>query len=201
MVILVSLAWSVLMVYYYSCLHNAAVENDIYRVEFTQAKRTILRQETSEGAIMDQLYRSPLVANTPLHVAIQTDGLEHKVKSTSRVLGKRYKMVVGILTAHRIPPTVLSLAERLVHVTNTSDYKLLVLQSYSCAGEVDTKRALERLGYTVFTMTSEYAELEPSRLRITWNDPPLRVKWRTSHGKDTCTPMPCPCILCSKRGG
>ena len=198
MVILVSLAWSVLTVYY-CCLHNNVVENEIDSVEPIQAKRTILRQEASEGATMGYnttvseirslVVYAPVevtVANTPLHVAIQTDGLEHKVESTSPVLGKRYKMVVGILTAHRIPPTVLSLAERLVHVTNTSDYKLLVLQSYSCAGEVDTKRALERLGYTVFTMTSEYAELEPSRLRITWDDPPSRVKWRTNHGKDAC---------------
>ena len=65
-----------------------------------------------------------------------------------------------------------------------SDYKLLVLQSYSAAGEVETKLALENLGYTVFTMTSEYAELEPSRLRITWDDPPPRVKWRTNHVLD-----------------
>eukprot|EP00731_Ephydatia_muelleri_P022071 Em0014g662a len=93
-------------------------------------------------------------------------------------------MVVGILSALRKPPTVLGLAERLVHETNTSDYKLLFLQSYSAAYQVETKLALESLGYTVFTMASEYAELEPSRLQITWGDPPSRVKWRTNHVLD-----------------
>ena len=110
-------------------------------------------------------------------------GVERNISMALRQR-ERYKMVVGILTALRNPPTVLSLAKRLVFVTNISDYKLLVLQSFSVSREVETKQALESLGYTVFTTDFEYAELEPSRLRVTWGDSPQRVKWRTNHGEN-----------------
>ena len=198
-------AWStlVMLMTYYSCQQ----ENE---VELIETVRSVCKAATH--VIPTQ--KSPTAMETPCIQAtcISTPPKNEGVKrnsSKSHRQRERYKMVVGILTALRNPPTVLSLAKRLVHVTNMSDYKLLVLQSYSAAGEVETKLTIENLGYTVFTMTSEYGELEPSRLRITWGDPPPRVKWRTNHGENCVYINMCACVCvcvsacvkCMARGG
>ena len=190
-------AWSTLVTYlcYQREVKNPQQEHILSAVEKIETvyvvKHAIATQKSPTAIETQVTYNN----TPPEHGGIKRNS------SKSHRQRERYKMVVGILTALRNPPTVLSLAKRLVHVTNMSDYKLLVLQSYSAAGEVETKLALENLGYTVFTMTSEYAELEPSRLRITWGDPPSRVKWRTNHGENTVVHV-CACIcVCMCSGG
>ena len=92
-------------------------------------------------------------------------------------------MVVGILTTLRHPPTVLDVARRLVHVTNAMDMKLLAWQSYSASRDVGTRLNLEQLGFSVAAQHAPYPELEPNRIRVTWNDSLDRMKWRTNHGE------------------
>ena len=152
-------------------------ENSESKVSETVDAGTYINESRSARPVEGVEQRASLLSRHRFDETNQTASTAHRQR-------KRYKMVVGILSALRKPPTVLGLAERLVHETNTSDYKLLFLQSYSAAYQVETKLALESLGYTVFTMASEYAELEPSRLQITWGDPPSRVKWRTNHGEN-----------------
>ena len=103
--------------------------------------------------------------------------------SPSNTTRFKFKMVVGVLTTLRHPPTVLDVARRLVHVTNASDYKFLAWQSHSASGDARTRHELEQLGFEVSTRHQPYPELEPDRIRITWNDSLERMKWRTNHGK------------------
>ena len=192
-VIIFLCAVSVLVTYYASFLgdYDDSLRNLILNADPRIAKKSNLKIDGE----MAQTITDPVV-NAPVHAQVgkqmppirptQDKHLEQTKLMQQPDQKKRYKMVVGIITALRNPPTVLMLAERLVSDNNISDYKLLVLQSCSAAGEVETKFSLERLGYTVFTMSSKYAELQPSRLKITWNDPVQRVIWRTNHGKHIC---------------
>ena len=108
-----------------------------------------------------------------------------------------YKMVVGILSAKRDPPTVVRMAKELVNqVTEPRDYKFLVWMSQSAADEKDIICQLKELGFDVYVNNKSYPELEPHRIRITFKDPLQRVKWRTTHGKyrkipcsHACTPF------------
>ena len=93
-------------------------------------------------------------------------------------------MVVGILTTLRNPPTVLDVAQRLVHVGNPSDYTFLVWQSYSASGDALTKSNLEQWGFSVTVQRLPYPEVQPDRIRITWNDSMERMQWRTNHVLD-----------------
>ena len=95
-----------------------------------------------------------------------------------------YKMVVGILSAKRSPPTVVKMVQELVRPINgTEDYKLLVWRSESTSNDVRTAKELSELGTSVVIINHPYPELDPNRLKITHNDPVSRVIWRTSHGK------------------
>ena len=95
-----------------------------------------------------------------------------------------YKMVVGILSAKRDPPTVVRMAKELLsQVTDPGDYKFLAWISQSAAGEKALICQLKELGFDVYVNNESYPELEPDRIRITFKDPLQRVKWRTTHGK------------------
>lgn len=156
---------------------NETVRSVVKRKGEAATEASFAEVPTQKSATASETQRTQATRNN------MPPGVERNISMALRQR-ERYKMVVGILTALRNPPTVLSLAKRLVFVTNISDYKLLVLQSFSVSREVETKQALESLGYTVFTTDFEYAELEPSRLRVTWGDSPQRVKWRTNHGEN-----------------
>ena len=108
-----------------------------------------------------------------------------------------YKMVVGILSAKRNPPTVVRMAKELVsQVTEPGEYKFLTWMSHSAAGEQDIAYQLRKLGIDVYVNNESYSELEPGRIRITFKDSLERMKWRTTHGKYQV----CWNILCSLRG-
>ena len=95
-----------------------------------------------------------------------------------------YKMVVGILSAKRDPPTVVRMAKELVsQVTEPGDYKFLAWISQSAAGEKDIIHQLRKLEFHVYVNNESYPELEPDRIHITFNDSPERMRWRTTHGK------------------
>ena len=95
-----------------------------------------------------------------------------------------YKMVVGILSAKRSPPTVVKMVQELVRPINgTEDYKLLVWRSESTSNDVRTAKELSELGTSVVINNHLYPELDPNRVRITFDDSVSRVIWRTSHGK------------------
>lgn len=95
-----------------------------------------------------------------------------------------YKMVVGILTAKRNPPTVVRMAKELLsQATEPGEYKFLAWISQSAAGERDIICQLKELGFDVYINNESYPELEPDRIRITFKDPLQRVKWRTTHGR------------------
>ena len=95
-----------------------------------------------------------------------------------------YRMVVGILSAKRSPPTVVKMVQELVRPINgTKDYKLIVWRSESTSDDVRTAEELSELGTSVVINTHPYPELDPNRLKITFNDSVSRVLWRTSHGK------------------
>ena len=96
---------------------------------------------------------------------------------------EKYKIVVGIPVAKRSPPTVLWTARQLARYANSSEHKLLSWMSISAADDQETKQGLADLGFTVHAYHSPYQELQDDRLRITYNDPVERVKWRTSHCK------------------
>ena len=95
-----------------------------------------------------------------------------------------YKMVVGILSAKRSPPTVVKMVQELVRPINgTEDYKLLVWRSESTSNDVRTAKELSELGTSVVINNHLYPELNPNRVKITFDDSVSRVIWRTSHGK------------------
>ena len=95
-----------------------------------------------------------------------------------------YKMVVGILTAKRNPPTVVRMAKELLRqVTEPGEYKFLAWVSQSAADEKDIICQLKELGFDVYVNNESYPELKPDRIRITFKDPLQRVKWRTTHGR------------------
>ena len=95
-----------------------------------------------------------------------------------------YKMVVGILSAKRNPPTVVKMVQELLRPINgTKDYKLLIWRSESASNDVRTAKELSDLGASVVVNTHPYPELDKKKLRITFNDSVSRVIWRTSHGK------------------
>ena len=95
-----------------------------------------------------------------------------------------YKMVVGILSAKRNPPTVVRMAKELVsQATVPGKYKFLTWMSHSAAGEQDIADQLRKLGIDVHVNNESYSELEPGRIRITFKDSLERMKWRTTHGK------------------
>ena len=123
-----------------------------------------------------------LSSNAPDTLATQ---LGSSASSSPLVPSKtnRFKMVVGILTTLRNPPTVLDVAQRLVHVGNPSDYTFLVWQSYSASGDALTKSNLEQWGFSVTVQRLPYPEVQPDRIRITWNDSMERMQWRTNHGE------------------
>ena len=95
-----------------------------------------------------------------------------------------FKMVVGILSAKRNPPTVVRMAKELVsQATVPGEYKFLTWMSHSAAGEQDIADQLRKLGINVYVNNESYSELEPGRIRITFKDSLERMKWRTTHGK------------------
>ena len=108
-----------------------------------------------------------------------------------------YKMVVGILSAKRDPPTVVRMAKELVsQVTEPGDYKFLAWISQSAAGEKDIIYQLRKLEFHVYVNNESYPELEPDRIRITFNDSPERMRWRTTHGKyHLCWNISCSPVL------
>ena len=93
------------------------------------------------------------------------------------------KMVVGILSALRKPPTVISVAQGLVRNVDRSNYALLVWQAFSASHDHQTKHSLEELGFTVFTQQELYPELGEGRLQITLGDTKERMLWRAGHGE------------------
>ena len=96
----------------------------------------------------------------------------------------RYKMVVGILSAKRNPPTVIKMVQELARPINgTEDYKLIVWLSESASNDTETVKELSELGASVFVNTHPYPELDKNRLKIMYDDPVSRIIWRTSHGK------------------
>ena len=91
-------------------------------------------------------------------------------------------MVVGILSARRVPSTVIRMIEALLNDITLADYKLLVRMSSSGVEEHDEIQRLADLGITTYIHNETYRELAKDKVRITFKDPLARVIWRTSHG-------------------
>ena len=109
---------------------------------------------------------------TPQHLVVTLESEE-----------QQYKMVVGITTALRKPPTVLWTSKELIHCeVNHLDYKFLVWQSFQASNDTVTRTELERIGFTVFTQPTSYPELADDQFHVTHKDEPERVRWRTNHG-------------------
>ena len=108
-----------------------------------------------------------------------------------------YKIVVGILSAKRDPPTVVRMAKELVNqVTEPRDYKFVAWISQSAAGEKDIIHQLRKLEFDIYVNSESYPELEPDRIRITFKDSLERMRWRTTHGKyQLCWNIPCSPVL------
>ena len=68
-----------------------------------------------------------------------------------------YRMVVGILSAKRNPPTVVRMVQELVRPINrTKDYKLIIWRSESTSDDVRTAEELSELGTSVVVNTHPY---------------------------------------------
>ena len=121
----------------------------------------------------------------------------HHRKNTTGKNTTHYKMVVGILSAKRDPPTVVRMAKELMsQVTEPRDYKFLAWISQSAADEEDIIYQLRKLEFDVYVNNESYPELEPDRIRITFKDSLERMKWRTTHGKyQLCWNVPCSPML------
>ena len=109
---------------------------------------------------------------------------------------KTPRMVVGILSALRKPPTVLSVAAGLVRNVDRSIYEFLVWQAFSASRDHQTKDLLEKLGFTVFTQQALYPELEDGHLQYTLGDTKERMLWRAGHGEGVCGCVVCVWCLC-----
>ncbi|KAL5503256.1 hypothetical protein EMCRGX_G010178 [Ephydatia muelleri] len=122
---------------------------------------------------------------TPEHHDVTTSvHLTTKDEERGRAATKPFKMVVGILSALRKPPTILNVATQLVQSIDRSSYTLLVWQAFSASSDHQTKHWLEDLGYTVFTQPELYPELGEGRLQITLGDTKERMLWRAGHVLD-----------------
>ena len=95
---------------------------------------------------------------------------------------RQYKMVVGVLTAERKPPTVVRMMDELVSNVSLTDYKVLVRVSRSASQNQDIIQRLNNLGVTTFVNTQPYPEMSKDKIHITNKDPLSRVLWRTEHG-------------------
>ena len=95
---------------------------------------------------------------------------------------RHYKMVVGVLTAQRTPPTVVRMVDALVRDASSTDYKVLVRVSRSASHDRGMIQQLNSLGVTTLVNSQTYPEMAKGKVRITCNDPLTRVLWRTEHG-------------------
>lgn len=104
------------------------------------------------------------------------------ITTARSTVSTHYKMVVGILSARRVPSTVIRMIEALLNDITLADYKLLVRMSSSGVEEHDEIQRLADLGITTYIHNETYRELAKDKVRITFKDPLARVIWRTSHG-------------------
>ena len=98
------------------------------------------------------------------------------------IRARHYKMVVGVLTADRTPPTVVRMVDALVSDASSTDYKVLARVSRSASHNKGMIEQLNNLGVTTFVNNQTYPEMAKDKVRITFNDPLTRVLWRTEHG-------------------